>query len=50
MDLANRGICRKLQGKNEAALEDLRAALELEPDLDFARRHLEELTYNWNIV
>ena len=50
MDLANRGICRKLQGKNEAALEDLRAALELEPDLDFARRHLEELTDNWNIV
>lgn len=49
MDLANRGICRKFQGKKEAALEDLRAALELEPDLDFARRHLEELTGDINI-
>ena len=43
MDLANRGICRKLQGKSEAAREDLRQALTLAPELDFARKHLEEL-------
>lgn len=44
MDLANRGICRKLQGKTEAACQDLREALALAPDMDFARKHLEELT------
>lgn len=43
MDLANRGICRKLQGKNQAAVSDLMAALDLDPSLDFAARHLEEL-------
>lgn len=40
MDLANRGVCRKLQGKFSQAREDLKAALELDPSLDFARQHL----------
>lgn len=42
-DLANRGVCRKLQGKTQAAREDLLAALELAPDLEFARRHLADI-------
>lgn len=43
LDLANRGLCRKFQGNASAAAEDLRASLELDPGLDFARKHLEEL-------
>lgn len=43
MDLANRGICRKIQGKKKEAREDLKAALELDPSLDFAATHLEEI-------
>lgn len=43
MDLANRGLCRKFQGKNADAEKDLRAALELDPGIEFARRHLAEL-------
>lgn len=43
MDLANRGICRKLQGKRQEAIEDLQAAFGLDPSLDFAASHLHEL-------
>lgn len=43
IDLANRGLCRKFQGKNAEAEEDLRAALALDPSLEFARTHLREL-------
>ncbi len=43
MDLANRGICRKLQGKRQEAEKDLKTALELDPSLDFAASHLAEL-------
>lgn len=42
-DLANRGICRKMQGKRDEALIDLQSALELDESLDFAKRHLLEL-------
>lgn len=44
IDLANRGICRKFQGKFKSAKQDLEEALLLEPDLDFARQHLLEMT------
>lgn len=40
LDLANRGVCRKSQGKNAAAREDLLKALALDPSLSFARDHL----------
>lgn len=43
MDLANRGIVRKLQGKRALAAEDLTNALELAPELEFAAKHLQEL-------
>lgn len=43
MDLANRGVCRKLQGKYEAAKEDLENALALDQSLDFVRKHLDEI-------
>lgn len=43
VDLANRGVCRKFQGKIPEARADLEAALELDPNLDFAARHLREL-------
>lgn len=43
MDLANRGMARKFQGKERDAAEDLSLALELDPTLDFAKSHLEEL-------
>ena len=43
MDLANLGLCEKFMGKNEEARRHLSAALELDPGLDFARRHLEQL-------
>ncbi|OIO00840.1 MAG: hypothetical protein AUJ49_09180 [Desulfovibrionaceae bacterium CG1_02_65_16] len=42
-DLANLGLCHKFLGEREAALECLAAALELDPGLDYARSHLEEL-------
>lgn len=42
-DLANRGIARKFQGRLDEAREDLMAALELEPGLEFAARQLAEL-------
>lgn len=43
VDLANLGLCNKFMGKLERAEELLAAALEIDPGLDFARRHLEEL-------
>ena len=44
MDLANLGLCEKFLGLDkEAAMEHLAAALEVDPSLDFARTHLEEL-------
>lgn len=43
IDLANRGICRKFLGKTAEARADLETALELDPGLDFAARHLREL-------
>ena len=44
MDLANLGMCHKFLGHSETAAEFLEQALALDPDLDFARRHLEEIT------
>lgn len=43
MDRANLGVCHKCLGQREAARQELAAALELDPTLDFARAHLEEL-------
>ena len=43
MDLTNLGLCEKFLGQKEAAMEHLAAALEVDPSLDFARTHLEEL-------
>jgi ribosomal protein S12 methylthiotransferase accessory factor len=43
MDLANLGLCYKFLGEGAKALHCLGSALELDPSLDFARRHLEEL-------
>ena len=43
IDLANLGLCNKFMGHNEKAAELLAAALEIDPGLDFARTHLQEL-------
>ena len=43
MDLANLGLCEKFMGNAEQAREYLSAALELDGNLDFARKHLAEL-------
>ena len=43
LDLANLGLCQKFLGQKEEAARHLRAALELDPSLDFARKHLAEL-------
>ncbi|WP_244148882.1 YcaO-like family protein [Desulfonatronum thioautotrophicum] len=43
MDLANLGLCVKLQGRTDEAAALLRSALDLDPSLDFARTHLHEL-------
>ncbi|MBQ3059702.1 MAG: YcaO-like family protein [Desulfovibrio sp.] len=43
MDLANLGLCQKFLGQKQEAARHLRAALELDPGLDFARSHLAEL-------
>jgi ribosomal protein S12 methylthiotransferase accessory factor len=45
MDIANLGLCRKFMGDNKGAAELLRAALEIEPSLEFARKHLQELPH-----
>jgi len=42
-DLANLGLCHKFIGETREALELLEAALSLDPGLDYARTHLEEL-------
>ena len=44
MDLANLGLCHKFLGHNDAAAEFLSQALAMDPGLDFAKRHLEEIT------
>jgi ribosomal protein S12 methylthiotransferase accessory factor len=43
MDLANKGLCAKFQGRRAEAVELLHSALELDPKLDFIQVHLEEL-------
>jgi ribosomal protein S12 methylthiotransferase accessory factor len=42
-DLANLGLCHKFMGNTEEALDYLGAALEMEPGLDYARVHYDEL-------
>jgi len=42
-DLANLGLCHKFLGEAEDARECLEAALKLDPGLEYARTHLEEL-------
>ncbi|MDR3358413.1 MAG: YcaO-like family protein [Desulfovibrio sp.] len=44
MDIANLGLCRKFLGEKEEAARLLRAALEIDPSIAFAREHLEQLT------
>ncbi len=43
MDLANLGLCYKFSGQASRARECLQSALKLDPALDFARQHLDEL-------
>jgi len=43
VDLANKGLCAKFQGRKGEAAELLQSALELDPELDFAKTHLQEL-------
>lgn len=43
MDLANLGLCHKFLGHTQAAIGFLEKALEMDPGLDFARRHLDEI-------
>lgn len=43
IDLANRGVCRKMLGNIYEARTDLEAALELDPEIEFARIHLKEI-------
>ncbi len=42
-DLANLGLCHKFMGRHAEALDYLGTALELDPGLDWARPHYEEL-------
>lgn len=42
-DLANLGLCHKFMGNDAEALDYLGAALELDPELDYARAHYDEL-------
>lgn len=42
-DIANLGLCHKFLGRTHEALDYLHAALELDPTLDYARKHYEEL-------
>lgn len=48
MDIANLGVCHKYMGNKSKAAHYLAAALEIEPGLEFARRHLEELAADLN--
>ncbi len=43
MDIANLGLCYKFMGQNEQARHYLEEALELDPSLEFAQNHLQEL-------
>ena len=43
IDLANLGMCYKMMGKNQAAIQCLKDALEIDPSIDFARNNLEHL-------
>ncbi|MBO4300758.1 MAG: YcaO-like family protein, partial [Desulfovibrio sp.] len=43
MDLANLGLCEKILGSRDEARSHLQSALELDPSLDFAKKHLAEL-------
>jgi len=43
MDLANLGLCHKFMNNADKARELLAEALKLDPDLEFARTHLNEL-------
>ena len=42
-DLANLGLCHKFMGNHTEAMDYLRAALDMDPGLDYAREHLDEL-------
>ncbi|MDK2955039.1 MAG: ribosomal protein methylthiotransferase accessory factor [Desulfovibrionales bacterium] len=42
-DLANLGACLHRMGRDDEAVAKLAAALELDPDMEFARRHLEDI-------
>ncbi|MDC0335437.1 YcaO-like family protein [Pseudodesulfovibrio sp.] len=42
-DLANLGLCHKFMGNTAEALDYLGAALKLDPDLEYARTHYDEL-------
>lgn len=42
-DLANLGLCHKFMGNNAEACDYLEAALKLDPELEYARTHLEEI-------
>ncbi|WP_031483862.1 YcaO-like family protein [Maridesulfovibrio frigidus] len=42
-DLANLGLCHKFMGNTEEAIEYLSTAIELEPELEYARTHLEQM-------
>ncbi|QJT08580.1 YcaO-like family protein [Oceanidesulfovibrio marinus] len=43
MDIANLGVCNRHMGNDDKAVELLSAALELDPSLEFARNHLNDL-------
>jgi ribosomal protein S12 methylthiotransferase accessory factor len=42
-DLANLGLCHKFMGNRQEAEDYLKAALDMDPTLDYARDHLREL-------
>ncbi len=42
-DLANLGLCHKFMGNTAEALDYLGAAIKLDPELEYARKHYEEL-------
>lgn len=42
-DLANLGLCHKFMGNRQEAEDYLKAALDMDPTLDYARKHLLEL-------
>lgn len=42
-DLANLGLCHKFMGDDDEAIEYLSTAMELDPSLEYAQNHLQEL-------